>query len=237
MKRLITLFMILLLSSTFSYASLNSPKRNGFKIYKNEIYKASIDANISMEELVPIISFESGFNPKSKNKEGSSAKGMFAYINSSWKTDKKRFGNQAGVKHNASVLDPKSNIRIGAYSLSHVKKRIIRETKLDHNTITTGDLYMAHLLGEDKAIKVLKGNPNSKITNYIKLGKGNKRLFVKNGKVLTVKQFRFHLNQLMEKELAHLNNDLNDFQLTKLIEDLEKNQWVYNSINTNSIII
>ena len=71
--------------------------------------------------LKTVAAIESGFNPTAAAGT-SSAKGLFQFIDSTWKTMLSKYGGKYGLTPDTSVLDPMANALMGAEYLKENSK-------------------------------------------------------------------------------------------------------------------
>ena len=196
-------------------------KMSKFRVQKDVLYTATRDSTVDMSEAAAIIGVESGWNVKIKNKTGSSATGLFQYIDSTWVSEKKMFAKELKLSHKAKRTDADANIKIGIKGLQRNKEILAAKLGITPDRVKLGDLYIMHLLGDVRAVKVIKGNPNALITKYVKLTKGNRSLYVTNkGKIRSVEQFRIAMNQKLELERKLYKQELQNLELSKLVEKI-----------------
>lgn len=214
-------------TSTNSYG--HKVKMSKFRVQKETLYNVTQNSTIAADEAAAIIGVESGWNVTVKNKEGSSATGLFQYIDDTWVKEKRLFAKQANIPKNAKRTDAKANITIGVMGLERNKQILSAKLGIPQDNLALGDLYIAHFLGSDRAVKVLNGNPNALMSKYVKIKKANRGLFLTSkGKVRTVQQFRIAMNQKLERERSLYKKEIMNYQLTKLIERVDDKQVVIN---------
>ena len=208
-------------TSTNSYG--HKVKMSKFRIQKDTLYNATRDSTIDMSEAAAIIGVESGWNVTVRNKSGSNAAGLFQYVPGTWAVERKMFAKEANVSHSAKVTDARANIKIGIKGLERNKDILAQKLGISPENVKLGDLYIMHLLGDVRAVKVIKGNPNALISKYVKLTKGNRSLYITDkGKVRSVAQFRTAMNQKLERERTLYKQELNNLELTKLVEKVSQ---------------
>ena len=129
--------------------------------------------------LKTVAAIESGFNPTAAAGT-SSAKGLFQFIGSTWKTMLSKYGGKYGLTPDTSVLDPMANALMGAEYLKENSK-ILSSVKKDVNAT---DLYMAHFLGAGGAKQFLQADPNVTGASLLpSSASANKSIFYKEGGV------------------------------------------------------
>ena len=231
-----------LLFSSFTNASYTTTKPlheqkvmlERFDKVKDDLYYASKKADFDMYTLTAIASAESGFNRKAANNK-SSAKGMLQYIDSSWRSDRKKYHKEVGVSSNAKVTDQRANLLIGAKSLAETKEYLINNTALNSKTIQPGDYYLSHFVGPQRAVKILNSNPSTPLTKYMSTASINANYTLtrkngkRNGRILTTGELRNHLNKHVINHGNIYKREINNYQLTKLIEKTENNVTAFNN--------
>lgn len=135
--------------------------------------------NVDPNLLKTIAAIESGFNPTAAAGT-SSAKGLFQFIDSTWKSMLSKYGSKYGIEPGTSVLDPMANALMGAEYIKENSK-IIGSVKKDVNAT---DLYMSHFLGAGGAKQFLQADPNvSGAALMPSAAAANKSIFYKEGGV------------------------------------------------------
>lgn len=228
--------LLVLTTPSESFASKNARgdwhqvKMKNFRDTKETLYHATKNSTIGISDAAAIIGVESEWVSKAKNKSGSSAKGYFQYLDSTWIAERRLFAQQAKVSRTAKSTDGIANIRIGVLGLERNKQILSERTGIREERLSLGDIYIAHLLGVDKAAKVINGNPNALMTKYVKITKGNRNLYkTKKGITRTVSQFRVAMNVKLTTERRLYEKELMNYQLTKLIETIETKELASNS--------
>jgi hypothetical protein len=154
------------------------------------IIKASQKVGVDPSKLMTMAAVESGLNPNAKAKT-SSAKGLFQFINSTWKA----VAPKVGLSPNADPLDPMNNALAGA---KYVKDNEIALRKAGHKPGLL-ETYLAHFLGTGGARTFLKANDSAIAAEVMpKAASANKAIFYTNGRPNTVGQVK----QLLAKKLS-----------------------------------
>lgn len=226
--------------SPFTQASITSDKPKHEQQYllskfdkvKEDIYYAAEKANFDPYTLTAIASAESGFNPGAVNNsvKGNKPKGMLQYMPGTWNNDRKLYHKEMGVSSNASVLNQRANLLIGAKSLAVTKDSFIKNTHLTARTIQPGDYYLSHFLGHRRALQVINSKSNTPLTkfmsmkginaNYTLTRAGGKR----NGRILTTGELRVHLNRHVLKHASIYSNEIRNDQMDKLITKIDNKE-------------
>ena len=229
----LTLMLVLFLTSMTVNASQSTTTRKysehsktvmleRFDQIKGDLYHASVTAGISMAELTALGSLESKLRVKAKNPH-STAAGVLQYTNGTWKSKKKLYSKELGIKPNAHQYDVKANLLIGAKDLQETKQKLIEKTHLTNETIRLGDLYISHFLGEDGGVKVINSYSHKPLNQIVKLHKGNYRYYFKpNGKVRTAREFRQFMDQIAQAELKVYEQHIVNYQIKKFFDPIKR---------------
>ena len=120
------------------------------------IVTASTLTNINTYYLLAMCASESSFNPNAKA-QTSSASGLYQFINSTWVYMINAYGKDYNISID-QVFDPKANALMGAFfakeNYDFLNNKLNRE-------ISNSELYLAHFLGKNGALKLLKANLDS----------------------------------------------------------------------------
>ena len=229
----LTLMLVLFLTSMTVNASQSTTTRKysehsktvmleRFDQIKGDLYHASVTAGISMAELTALGSLESKLRVKAKNPH-STAAGVLQYTNGTWKSKKKLYSKELGIKPNAHQYDVKANLLIGAKDMRDTKKTLIEKTHLTNETVRLGDLYMSHFTGAGAAIKIINSYSHKPIDQIIKLHKGNRPYYYKpNGKVRTAREFRQFMDQIAQAELKVYEQHIVNYQIKKFFDPIKR---------------
>lgn len=229
----LTLMLVLFLTSMTVNASQSTTTRKysehsktvmleRFDQIKGDLYHASVTAGISMAELTALGSLESKLRVKAKNPH-STAAGVLQYTNGTWKSKKKLYSKELGIKPNAHQYDVKANLLIGAKDLQETKQKLIEKTHLTNETVRLGDLYMSHFTGTGGAIKIINSYSHKPINKIIKLHKGNNRYYYKpNGQIRTAREFRQFMDQIAQAELKVYEQHIVNYQIKKFFDPIKR---------------
>lgn len=186
-----------------------------FDKMKSHLYEASKVSGMDMGDIVAISSIESTLRGNVKSKY-SSASGALQYTNGTWKQDRALYHKQLGLPANASVLNTRANLLIGATALSNLKQFLIENSHLTEDTVRIGDLYMSHLVGQNGALKIINSNSNKPVNQIVSVTVGNRSMFVKpNGQVRTAREFRLHMEYLVQRERSFYTAQVTKYQIVK----------------------
>lgn len=172
--------------------NLSKSKESVGKMLDDVAKQTGVDANM----LKTVAAIESGMNPMA-SAGTSSAKGLFQFIDSTWKSMLSKYGGKYGLDPNSSVLDPMANALMGAEYIKE-NKNVISSVKKDVNST---DLYMAHFLGAGGAKQFLKADPSTIGAALLpSAASANKTIFYKEGGVpRTVGEIYQFLQNLVAK--------------------------------------
>lgn len=106
------------------------------------IEKGAKQANMDPNMLKAFAAIESSMNPNASAKT-SSAKGLFQFLNGTWKEQIEKHGKKYGLSPNVSQFDPYASTVIAAEYLKSNLNRI-KSVKPDQNIV---DAYLTHFLG------------------------------------------------------------------------------------------
>ena len=229
----LTLMLVLFLTSMTVNASQSTTTRKysehsktvmleRFDQIKGDLYHASVTAGISMAELTALGSLESKLRVKAKNPH-STAAGVLQYTNGTWKSKKKLYSKELGIKPNAHQYDVKANLLIGAKDMQETKKMLIDKTHLTNETIRLGDIYILHFVGESGGLALINSYSHKPINQIVKLHKGNSRYYYKpNGQVRTAREFRLFMDQIAQTELKVYEQRIVKYQMKQFFRDIKQ---------------
>lgn len=167
-------------------------KLKGYGTSREEVGKLLTEAatytGIDSGTLGTIAMIESSMNPQAAA-SSSSAKGLYQFINSTWRDEMGKHGSKYGIPADVSPLDPAANALLGAEYLKSSQKAASRATKREP---TVTDIYMGHFLGLGgmrKFFKKMQENPNRiAAKDFSAAAKANPRIFAKNGRALSYRE-------------------------------------------------
>lgn len=226
------LMIILMMISTVTYASPVSLKYNDharsvmldrFDGVKEHLYEASVTTGINMAELTAIASLESKLQSNVKNPQpGASASGILQYTNRTWKAKRKQYGQELGVSPTAHQYNLRANLLIGGRDLQDTKLALLANTHLTTETLTLGDVYMSHVLGEGGAIKLINSYSHKPMNQIVKIHPGNYRYYYKpNGQIRTAREFRQFMDHIAKVELKVYEVAIAKYQVAKFFEPFQ----------------
>ena len=232
MKTIQHLISILLLSATVAFSGLahasTSTKpvpfnQTGFDKYKGTLYKVSQQSGESATTLAAYMSMESNFRANVCNSAGSGACGATQFIPGTWKAMVKKHHRKYGLSKNVSRSNAYANLAMTAEYIKYNRDVLKQALKRD---VTTSEVYLAHLLGAGNAIKVLKANPNRKITSVISVHRGNNNLLYSKGKSITVAQFKANLQRKFTAHSSAYRPAVNNYALNQLSKEAGLDQLI-----------
>lgn len=141
----------LLSGGSFS-GKVSANKQEIINMLDNVAKKTGIDAGL----LKSIAAIESDLNPNA-GASTSSAKGLFQFVNGTWKQMINGAGKKYGYGPNTSVYDPEANATMGAEYL----KDNIKILSKHGIPITPVEMYLMHFLGSGDGPKFLRAPDNA----------------------------------------------------------------------------
>lgn len=178
-----------LTSGTFNLAK--SKEAIG-KMLDDVAKQTGVEPNI----LKTFAAIESGFDPMA-SAGTSSAKGLFQFLDSTWKDMLSKYGDKYGIQPGTSQFDPMANSLMGAEFIKENTK-ILNGVKKDVNA---ADLYLAHFLGPGGAKKILSADPSASAASLMPApASANPTIFYKNGVPRTVGELYQFMQNLVAKK-------------------------------------
>lgn len=183
------------------YKTLPMPKDNTWEEYKPMLVMAATYANISATEMVVYVAVESQF-VTTATPDTSKAAGICQFIPSTWNKTTSRYGKQYGVSPKTSRIDPRANALMCA---EYLKENETYLTTSLQRGIQPTELYLAHLLGANGAVSIIKANPSA-LARDIRpaAAKANVNLFYKKTKAgyvpRTVAEFKANIRNKLKTE-------------------------------------
>ena len=169
------------------------PKGDGsWKAHKELIVAASEMAGVDPGLMATMAAIESGFRANVKART-SSAKGLYQFIDSTWRETLKKHGAKYGIAPNAHQFDPRANVLMGAEFLKDNAKAI--KPVID-GPVTDTHLYAAHFLGAGGARTLFRASPNTNAPRLMpKPANANVSIFYDKGRPRTVSEVYAELNR------------------------------------------
>lgn len=137
-----------------SLVDLTKRPRNKDDVF-NMLDRVGDVTGVEAHVLKTFAAIESGLNPYARAST-SSAKGLFQFINSTWKETVDKHGDKYGITRRTNPFNAEANSLMGAEFLKDNAKYLSKFKK----DINITDLYLAHFMGPGGAKKFLKANPN-----------------------------------------------------------------------------
>jgi len=213
---------VLLLAAAVSftgYAQASAPAKKvefnqaGFNKYKKDLLKASQATGESATTLAAYSSIETNLRANVCNSAGSGACGMTQFMPGTWKTMVKKNHRKYGLSKNVSRSNAYANLVMTA---EYIKDNRDILKKALNRDVSPSEVYLAHALGPGNALKVLRANPNRKITSVISVHRGNNRLMYAKGKPLTVAQFKANMQRKFTAHSSVYRPAVNSYALNQL---------------------
>lgn len=184
--------LITMLLSTMAFAAPEQLFNEGNWLKNREaIIKGSHDAGVDPLMVISFTSLESRLNENAKNPiPGQTAGGLNGFTRGTFNNMVKMHGQKYGITMaNANRFDPyQSTVMIGElarYSETYLKQKLKRD-------ITYSEIYTALFLGQAGAHRVIRASNQDYIINHVSADAwiNNKRMFMKNGRIMTVGEFK-----------------------------------------------
>lgn len=188
----LSVMVVMMLLSTASFASgENYFHQDNWLKNREAIIKGSNDVGVDPLMVISFTSLESRLNANAKNPiPGQTAGGLNGFTKKTFNNMVKMHGQKYGITMaNANRFDPyQSTVMIGElalYSETYLKQKLKRD-------ITYSEIYTALFLGQAGAHRVIRAPNADLITNHVSSDAwiNNKRMFMKNGRVMTVGEFK-----------------------------------------------
>lgn len=169
---------------------------------------AGVDPNL----LSVFAGIESSYGANT-NAQTSSAKGVFQFIDSTWKSMLAQYAGKYGIDPRTSPNDVRANTLMAA---EYIKQNQAQLAKVLGRQPTDTELYLAHFLGPGGASAMLRSGGSS-IAAAVnpKAAASNASIFYRRGQPLTVAQVMAGLNDKVSK-FRGTTSDLNSLAGTQL---------------------
>jgi hypothetical protein len=131
--------------------SLPQSSGSGWEAMKGIIIGAAKMAGFDPFIAANVAAVESKFMPRA-GAGTSSAKGLYQFVNGTWKDMLKKYGRKYGIAENTHQFDPRANALMG---MEYLKENYAYLKKNVKGAITDSALYSAHFLGAGGARKFL----------------------------------------------------------------------------------
>jgi len=155
-----------------------APVNNDIQSVKQTVVDAAKLVGVDPDIAVSTVAVESGFKPHAQAKT-SSAKGLYQFINSTWKETVLKHGSKHGMDlNNADPLNAKDNAIMGAHFIKDIGTTLNKKTGQDVGPTET---YLGHFLGPGGGSSFLRNmekNPNAPAAEVMpKAANANKPIF------------------------------------------------------------
>lgn len=166
------------------------PQGDGsWEAHREMIAAASKMSGVDAGVMATMAAIESSFNSRAqpKTKGGkllSSAKGLYQFLDSTWREMLQRHGSKYGISPNTSQFDPRANALMGAEFLKENEKKV---SGVLGRPVTDTDLYTAHFLGPGGARELLGAPPKASAPSLMpQPARANPAIFMDAGRPRTV---------------------------------------------------
>ena len=207
--------------ASYSGTGISKADAKAYAKIDQYIVEAEKKSGTNADLLAAVLYIESNFGNNVHNKY-SSVKGAMQYSDRQWRNDLQKHARKMGVSAKSSVHNKRANILVGAAGLAENRKYL--ESKV-HRPVSDGDVYMSWFVGLYGAEKILKGNPNAKVSKYVRISRGNGSMFTVNGKVATVAQFREKMNAKIRHNKQQCSQLVNNTKYEQLIDTIQSGNY------------
>lgn len=160
---------------------------------KKQIADVSKDIGADPNKMQAFAAVESSLDPFATN---GNAKGLYQFM-------PKTFSEQAKESGLGSDADP-TDVEDSTIAANNYMKKNVRNISSVKPDANLTDMYLSHFAGPNgakKLLSVLKSNPNETAANVLpNAAKGNRNLFYKNNRALTVAEFYNNMSSLLENK-------------------------------------
>lgn len=201
-------------NGAYAKIKLNGNDRESVAMMIKEVAKVTgVDENL----LLTIAMMESSMNPMAGAKT-SSAKGLYQFINATWKAELGKHGNKYGIPATAGPYDAVANALLGAEYLRSGAKTV--ETVMPQGQKAgPADLYLAHFLGPGGARKFLRGlysNPDRiAALDFTAEARANQPVFTDKGRPRSYREVHESLVRRAENRFSYVSKWADKKELTK----------------------
>ena len=180
----------------------------GWPNVKDTIIASAKVFGIDPSLMAGVSAVESGFDPNIRAK-GSTASGLFQFIDSTWRAMLKKYGGRFGLSPATSPLDGRANSLMGAAYIRE-NAQVVQSIK---GSATPTDVYMAHFLGSGGVktfLTALKNNPNASAAAVMPKAAGPNRgiFFHSNGAPRSVAQVYNLMNEKLSTRAGQFGVNL-----------------------------
>ena len=164
--------------------SIPFPSGNGtWQALKDTIIGAAKAVGVDEKLMGVMGAIESGFNYTAKASGGSSASGIFQFIDETWKTMINKYGSKYGIPKDTPQTEPRANALMGAEYLKENMSSL--KGVVNGREVNYTDAYMAHFLGAGgakKFITAMEKDPGQSAPDiFTKEAAANKSIFYVKG--------------------------------------------------------
>jgi len=187
---IVLVFAALMLLQSHAQASVSTanPHYANWSKHQAVIVKASVKAKVDPSNMAAVAFIESKF-------KGDTKRGLFQFEPATWRAMLKEFGPKYGLSRNTKMSNPMANALMSAELWK--KNRGILTARL-HRNVSPSEVYIAHFLGIGGALNMLKAKNNRLARDVTPMqAKHNRNHFYRNGKALTVAQFKAKMTSMM----------------------------------------
>lgn len=177
---------------------------NGWQANKATILAAAKIVGVDPGLMAAMAAQESGFHPHI-GAAGSSAKGLFQFIDATWRATLNKYGPKYGIPAGTPPTNAAANALMGACYIKENYQGLLKTGV----TPTAGDLYLAHFLGLGGARTAMRAPGNAVAASVLpKEANSNKSIFYDGGRPRTVSEMRAFLASLLVNKAKSFKVDV-----------------------------
>jgi len=225
LQRILLAFILTLVSAITTTAVASSATKQvsfnqaGFDKYKKVLYRVSQETGESATTLAAYSSIETNMRANVCNRSGSGACGLTQFLPGTWNAMVKQHHRKYGLSKNVSRSNAYANLAMTAEYIKSNRALLEKALKRD---VSPSEVYLAHALGPGNALKVLRANPNKKITAVLHIHRGNNSLLYSKGKALTVAQFKANMQRKFSVHSSTYRPAVNQYALNRMMDDPQR---------------
>lgn len=205
--------------ASYSTAPVTKADAKAYAKIENYVLEAENKTGVDANLIAAILMIESNFGANTHNPYNPHVGGAMQHSRNQWRSDVKKHSQHLGLSAKVSVNNKRASILIGAAGLADNRAYLEQRTR---RNVTDGDVYMSWFVGLYGAERIMKGSPNAKISKYVRITKGNWKLYTVNGKIATVQQFRNKMNSLVSNTKNKVDNLVDQTRMDNFVQQFNE---------------
>lgn len=206
-------------------------RSNNIEDVVSMISKVAKQTGVSEKLLLTIGQLESSLQPNAAAST-STAKGLYQFVDATWKEQLAKHGDKYGIPKTASPLDPVANAILGAEYLKAGEHSI--KARAGKRNVSAVDVYLTHLLGATggaRFIKLMLANPSNFASEDFKSqALANPNLFYHNGVPRSYQEIYHTLEQRANASYRNVARFASDRGSSESIATLRPTVQTYKAI-------